>query len=189
MEITKQELPQIFREEAFSSIKDIISYWKVQMNLDYSCHIFVLNNVNSLIINNMWDVVSARIATEFQSQLDSEIEMYNIYLIFLTTEHISKEIKYKIEQDKYSCRKLVEDRITTVEFSEVFISSLIKRKIFSIDTLEIHLDEVPLVSHKSIESLIKNCDPLIFEALNGYQSHNQISSFYKKFKISTSDEK
>src|SRR6478736_3214367 len=75
----------------------------------YEINIFTITLNNSDELKNIWEIVTNDIAIHFQSELEKNIERWNIYVVFLTNEPIEKELKYQIEQDKYSSRKIICD--------------------------------------------------------------------------------
>ncbi|HAF30875.1 MAG TPA: hypothetical protein DCG75_17695 [Bacteroidales bacterium] len=181
----KRDLPQNL---LLNSMKDYterqLEYWiyEVDAKAPYTCHLFTLVCNDNEILNDIWEDLTENIAINFQINLEKEIERWNIYLIFLLENEVPKEIKYKVEQDKYCCRKLVEDNLKKTNFSDDVISGLIKEKIFSI-----HMEtnkasaNVPTVD-KKIEAIIKEADGNILTALKGFRSNQQIAPFYSKFK-------
>lgn len=57
----------------------------------------------------MWKKINNIIATYFQSNLNKNVEKWNIYLFFFVVDKVSRDVKYKIEQDKYCSRKIIID--------------------------------------------------------------------------------
>lgn len=181
MAITKNQVPQIFNEDIFESINKDLTYWIKKIS-GYSCHLFVIQLTNVNTLKNVWEILSARIALGFQTGLPNDIEMFNIYLIFLSKERVSREIKYKIEQNKYCCRKLVEDELGEVIFTDNYIKMLIDEKIFSIEAIKISTEESNFLTNKNIESIINEKDKNILKVLKGYKASNvKFDQYYKKF--------
>ena len=161
-----------------------LEYWtyEVDAKAPYSCHLFTMVCNDNAILNDYWEDLTENIAVNFQINLEREIDRWNIYLIFLLENEVPKEIKYKIEQDKYCCRKLVEDNLKTNEFNEALIKQLIQDKIFAVR--HIHNESVvnsPSIE-KNVETIIKLTDDKILPALEGFKSNKQIGPFYLKFK-------
>ena len=131
MEKIKQEpLPDIWNEDDFESIRTNIRYWTNPME-GYNCHIFTCQLTTEQLFE-FWNTITAFIATRFQAELKLEVERWNIYLIFLTKAQLTAEIKYRIEQDKYCCRKLVEDGLQQYPLSDQEIILLMEKNLFSI---------------------------------------------------------
>lgn len=101
-------------------------------------------------LEEVWQSLNDEIAINFQSSLEKEIEAWNIYLIFLIKEIVPKELKYKIEQDKFSCRKLVFDNFTSNQWKEFskddIIPKFISDRLFDINLLKYSVQEVSTLS-------------------------------------------
>ncbi len=181
----RKELPKNLVLNAKKQYADRqLEYWTYEVDTQarYSCHLFTIVCNGNAALNDYWEDLTENIAINFQINLEREIERWNIYLIFLLENEVPKEIKYKVEQDKYCCRKLVEDCLKKNEFSEVYIQQLIQDKIFSVR--QINNDKMidPTSISKSIETIIRATDDKILSALEGFKSNKQIGPFYSKFK-------
>lgn len=100
--------------------------WKYSK--EYEIYIFtkVFENEEELI--NNWETINETIAIEFQSTLEKDVSIWNLYLILFVREDVKVERKLEIEQDKYSTRKIIKDNFkldTEKEF--------IEEKLFDID--------------------------------------------------------
>ncbi len=88
---------------------------------------------------NDWFSISNFVAAEYISKLESSFEKWNAYLVYVCTENISKEIQYKIENNKFSTRKVVVNQQNRI-LNSGEIKNLINRIILSsnirIDALE-----------------------------------------------------
>lgn len=67
---------------------------------------FIKFNSEDELVNS-WEKFTEFIAGNFQVNLISEFETWNIYLFFLVDKPIDKSLKYKIENDTFSSRKIV----------------------------------------------------------------------------------
>lgn len=75
-------------------------------SFDYiNCFVCYISDENKL--HNDWDKVVGLIAGEFQAKLDSDLEVWNIYLIFCTKSEVNTTLIYEIENNKFAMRKLV----------------------------------------------------------------------------------
>ncbi len=181
----KMELPQNLLQNSKNNYSEKqLEYWIFELDakVPYSCHLFTIVCNDNATLSDCWEDLTENIAINFQINLEREIERWNIYLIFLLENEVPKEIKYKVEQDKYCCRKLVEDNLKTKEFSDVYIQQLIQDKIFSVRQINNDkLIESTSVS-KSVETIIREADDKILQALDGFKSNKQIGAFYSKLK-------
>lgn len=69
---------------------------------------FIFSSDEAALLED-WENIRNTIGVYFQSKLDSEFEIWNIYLFFITELPISSELKHKIEHDTVSSRKIVID--------------------------------------------------------------------------------
>lgn len=72
-------------------------------------HIFFVSLPSTNELDLFWREISNFISMHFQRKLESEFERYNIYVIYIVDGDVSKELRNKIENDKFSSRKIVED--------------------------------------------------------------------------------
>jgi hypothetical protein len=118
----------------------------------YNIYIFQVIIESESELEKYYDTIAAAIATEFQINLEKTIEKWNIYLVFECKKKISEELKGKIEQDKYSTRKMVWDSLNEKELGDkdyikdrllyLYIDIVSKRPV----------DEIPLIEKiKSID--------------------------------------
>lgn len=72
-------------------------------------HAFIINNLSKDTLEYQWTNIVNFLAKEFQSKMTTSFERWNLYLIFISNEPVLKHLKYKIENDTFSCRKIVAD--------------------------------------------------------------------------------
>ena len=82
---------------------------------------------------------------KYQPKLESVYEKWNLYIIYVTNDKTSKELKNKIENDKFSSRKIVEDNFSQ-KFNEQEANKLIIIHITNSDLKEI-VDKTSEVVH------------------------------------------
>lgn len=71
-------------------------------------HCFVIKLKNSIDLKDNWKKITNLIALQFQSQLTTQFEKWNVYLFFMITDNqIQNDLKYLIENDTFSSRKIV----------------------------------------------------------------------------------
>lgn len=187
----KKELPHNLLLNAKQKYSDTqLEYWtyEVSAKVHYSCHLFTIVCNDNDALSDYWEDITENIAINFQIDIEKEIERWNIYVVFLLENEVPKEIKYKIEQDKYCCRKLVEDCLKTSDFPDAYITQLIEDKIFSVRQNNKNKIMETTSINESVEKIIQTTDDKILPALEGFKSNKQISGFYKKFKGIESDE-
>lgn len=65
-------------------------------------------------LNDKWESITSSIAVNYQSEFEDEeleFERWNIYLFFVVKGSVDSQLKYKIENDKFSSRKIIQDNI------------------------------------------------------------------------------
>ena len=99
---------------------------------------FLLANKKN--IENQWKMFSNTIAAKFQNSEymseNKDFEKWNFYIIYVSTEKLSKELKNRIENDRFSSRKIVEDNYTN-EFNSNEANKLIIKHITNTDSEDI----------------------------------------------------
>lgn len=123
-------------------------------NLDFEidhCKVYHYRNENEFRINvfflkaskeilsEKWQRFSNMVAANFQNSIhmsEREFDKWNFYIIYISKDVISREIKNKIENDKFSSRKIVEDSFSE-EFNEFEANRLIIKHITNSDLKEI----------------------------------------------------
>jgi hypothetical protein len=80
-------------------------------------HTFFLTFTSEKKLQEFWPTVSNFIAIYFQSKLEDDFGKWNTYLFYSIGKEISRDLKYKIENDTFSSRKIVID--TPISYQEV----------------------------------------------------------------------
>ncbi len=93
-------------KEKFSNCDFSFTLLKENVNISV---FFVFAKSTIFSEDDLWQKISKEIALKYQSKLENVYEKWNLYVIYLTTDLTSKELKNKIENDKFSSRKIVED--------------------------------------------------------------------------------
>lgn len=99
-----------FLDELFPAFNPLLS--KIEFIGTVSIFSFIFESENMLSQN--WYPIIGTIASYYQSKLEEEgkdFERWNIYVLFLVKEKVSTQLKYKIENDKFSSRKIVQDKM------------------------------------------------------------------------------
>ncbi len=118
---------------------------------------------------SQWSNIVNFIALNFQAGLDNEFQIWNIYLFFITKKGIDKHLKVNIENNTFSCRKI----IVTAPLSEAEIINRYLR--------------CSGITTKKSRNTVKNKsftpDPDVLETINqlqpGTRQRNKTSKSYK----------
>lgn len=104
----------------------------------FRVNIFFLE-ADSNTIDEIWKRFSNMVAANYQNHDymgDSKFEKWNFYIIYVSRDIVSKELKNRIENDKFSSRKIVED-IFDKELNNEEAIRLIVKHITNADLKEI----------------------------------------------------
>lgn len=143
-----------------------VECWKKEEQ-NYNLYVFSATLENELELERLWEGLTNAIAVFFQSELEREIEIWNIYMVFIVKEKVSRDIKYKIEQDKYSTRKIVLDNIKNTRYDEdKNYSDLIESRLFVFKLPEQNITDISVDDNKVLLDIIREgnqklCDVII----------------------------
>ena len=127
--MNKQESDELKHMQKLYDNPDINHWVK-----DYGvrCHIFTIQIVPETDLADIWEDFTNTIAGNFQTDFEDEYESWNVYVVFLAEFEIDRALKYKIENDKYSSRKIVMDEISPPIDNDKIVE-LISKRIFQLD--------------------------------------------------------
>ena len=100
-------LIESLKPKFIESIGDVqLEYYSLQIGQG-TVHSFFVSLVNSTELETKWRVISNFLALNFQNKLESDFEIWNMYLFYKLSEKIENDLKYQIENDIFSCRKII----------------------------------------------------------------------------------
>ena len=154
-----------FLERFFPEFKPQLS--KVQFIGTISVFSFFFESEADL--TDKWESITSSIAVNYQSEFEDEeleFERWNIYILFVVKGRVGSQLKYKIENDKFSSRKIIQDNFEEA-LNPDSISELIQKHIVHIDLNKSVIDNndisdaIPSYSsnstvYKLIESYLSN---------------------------------
>ncbi|MCU4552903.1 hypothetical protein KTI87_09625 [Acinetobacter nosocomialis] len=127
----------------------------IKEKLFISCIVCWSDSVDSTV--SFWKEIQSIISVNHQPE--SEYARWNIYLVFLNEEKLSIDDKYRIENDKFSARKIILDGLSKLptidEAGEMINSELLGYDMKLSNSLNKN-DEVSTLIDSSIFSLINN---------------------------------
>ncbi|MFV5685093.1 ABC-three component system middle component 1 [Flavobacterium sp. GB2R13] len=89
--------------------------------------------------NDNWEKISEEVALKYQSKISDTVDKWNIYIIYLCQDIATKELKNKIENNRFSNRKIVEDNFQT-ELTDEKAYGLIVKHITNTDLIKVIAD-------------------------------------------------
>lgn len=135
---------------------DSLSLFKDDKTYGYNVLIF---NSDLKELANKWNKVASSVSLIYQADIEVEFEKWNLYIVFVCSNIVPKELKAKIENDKYSSRKIVVGNINK-ELTEDVIDCIIRKHITHSDLIDIvdntvtKLEEIYVPNDSSIWSKI-----------------------------------
>ncbi|SFO75655.1 hypothetical protein SAMN05428949_6501 [Chitinophaga sp. YR627] len=122
-----------------------LAYQKISLGRG-SAHAFSVTLDNVSTLGEIWQNISNFIAMHFQTKISDNFGKYNFYLFYIVLGNISNELKYKIENNTFSSRKII------VTEKEV-LSSLVNSHILNNDLTISHDVAVVVDSFRKNEQL------------------------------------
>lgn len=173
------ELPASFSEENGIEAGRITCWAQDQGS--FQLYVFSALFQTADILRELWEPLNDDIALEFQSKLTIDVESWNIYIIFLVKEQISRELKYKIEQDKFSCRKLVFDNFNEKKWqlfvkNEKLIAEFITDRLF-----HINIEKQTPSDEENLDSILRKEHEMLLEVINSNSEKINYKPVFNKF--------
>jgi len=102
----------ILREKTIAILEDLFPKASVEFHrIEYGgwiTTVFVQFDSTELI-QLLWEDISNAIALYYQTKIETDFERWNLYLFYLSEQKMEKGLKYRIENDPISSRKIVID--------------------------------------------------------------------------------
>ena len=117
-----------------------------------SAHALLIKTINAESLKADWIKISNFIALNFQNKLENDFERWNIYLFFLVHNEVSNEVKYQIENDTFSSRKIV--IVGENNFEEIIKAHIIN-------------NNLTITSKRKFDNVEFKPNPIIWETIEG----------------------
>lgn len=107
--------------------------FEVECGGKISVFTFIMKTKKDLAEN--WEIIISSVAAHYQAELvntNQDFERWNIYLLFLIESKVDVDLKYKIENDKFSSRKIIQEEWKQ-GVEEDKIKTLISERILNTD--------------------------------------------------------
>jgi len=117
--------------------------------------IFITKPLTVEDLKGYWDKIRTQIAMTYQRSLDDDFERWNFYIFYVLKkgEHIDENLKFKIEHDTLSSRKIIisEGKIRGKKQPEDLIS---KYLCYSLNLENENGQEAAFVKNPNVEKLL-----------------------------------
>lgn len=142
-------------------------------------HVFCFKCENDSLLNEKWEDITSYLACNFQTGFETEFEKWNFYLLFFLENTCPVDLKYEIENDKFSSRKLVLDNYPSKSRD---YKTIIKNKIFDLDidlSKEKILTDTKNIENKSEVIKLINASGSVLSS-DGRSQEKELNSLYEE---------
>ncbi len=140
--------------------------------------IFVrFSSIDTLAKN--WKDFNGYVAAEYMTLIKNEYSKWNFYIFYLSAENVEKQVKYEIENNKFSSRKIVIENVKFITEKEInlFISEHITN-----DNIQIGVENKQSLKFKKNTSLSKILDKLSLNKKSDDDLQGALDSIEKIYK-------
>ena len=146
-------LPESFTEDIKREFPDVRCEYK-QIAAGGDIPIFFVNIKTEDALSKTWKEITQFIAVNFQTLLMDEFSLWNVYVFFIVPIDIKDDLKYLIENNTFSSRKIVitgqQDRDTIIK-EHVLNSDLNLQTV--IDSTEQPFEYDPII-HEFLDEIV-----------------------------------
>lgn len=159
-----------FREKYNSALFDFKN-----LNLfNSSVPVFLIKFDNEVDLTKNWEDIYKTIALDVQTTLTDEFSIWNIYLIFQSNKPINKQLKYSIENNTFSSRKIVIEN--DMDFDKILTEKLPNSHLI-IEKLD--RDTVEFIPNNLFWDELKNKNPKTKLTEDLKSAYSKIKSHYE----------
>lgn len=139
------------KEEIYDQIRKCFDIQNIVIgNLIFGDNIPVIfiqfKNLNDL--EKLWREFNSLITAEYLIKLKNDFSKWNSYIFYITDSSVQRPLKYEIENNKFSTRKIVIESINQ-DIDEILLKNILSEHIIN-DNLDYN------VKNQDIESFTKN---------------------------------
>jgi len=151
--LTSENIDNLRSEYNLNSLK-VIKY-------DENTIIIFIDIKTNKSLEKEWKNINNILSEDIDDFLETFFMRWNVYCIYIIEDDVTKELKYKVENNTFFARKIVEDNYT-LDLSEENIKNLISSHI-SFDDLDIRgttPTKEPYLSNSLVYKKLLNLDTL-----------------------------
>ena len=124
------------------------------------------------VLKKHWKDFNSHIATEFNTSLKDEYSRWNFYIFYFSDVKVPKSVKYEIENNKFSSRKIVIENCESISDAE--IENVISEHITN-DNIQINVENKQISTFKKNNSLAKILDKINLNKKNDDDLQNALN--------------
>lgn len=162
--MTSGELFKEIEYKAANELKELysIKYFSLcELNYSEKLYTVFVEFKDSASLELNWQRLNSAISVELKPFLTTEFSKWNLYLFLIVSERVSKEIKYVVENNKFSSRKIVLDNFRR-EFGTDDISTILTEHITNTDLM-------PESDSQSIQGSGYKSDTVVWKTVADFQ--------------------
>jgi hypothetical protein len=126
-----------------------------------------------------WKDFNSYVAAEYMTSIKDEYSKWNFYIFYLSMETLEKQLKYEIENNKFSSRKIVIENANSITEKEI---NLLISKHITNDNMQIGVENKQSSAFKKKASLAKILDKLSLNKKNDDDLEDALDSIEKIYK-------
>jgi hypothetical protein len=119
--------------------------------------IIFIRFISVVELNKNWKEFNSYIAAEYMTSIKDEYSKWNFYIFYLSKDLVEKPLKYEIENNKFSSRKIVIENCNAL--SEKEFNKIISEHITN-DNVQINIADKKVTKFKKDKSLSSIIDKL-----------------------------
>ncbi|PWK72888.1 hypothetical protein LX99_04218 [Mucilaginibacter oryzae] len=123
------DITQFFRDRYPN---EFVTFKLIEYKGNVSVFVFYFEEEKHL--GKTWNNVSGNVAGLYQAELTEDFDVWNIYMFYLCKSEVSLALKYKIENDRFSSRKIILDNYDE-EISDIGVNDIINEHITNVDII------------------------------------------------------
>lgn len=126
-----------------------------------------------------WKDFNSYVAAEYMTLIKDEYSKWNFYIFYLSNKTLEKQLKYEIENNKFSSRKIVIENANSITEKEI---NLLISKHITNDNMQIGVENKQSSTFKKKASLAKILDKLSLNKKNDDDLEDALDSIEKIYK-------
>lgn len=130
-------------------------------------------------LNKNWKDFNGQITTDFVIDFKEEYSRWNFYIFYLSNETVEKQLKYEIENNKFSSRKIVIESVNSITEKE--INFLISEHITN-DNIQIGVENKQSLKFNKNTSISNIIDKLSLNKKSDGDLQDALNSIEKIYK-------
>lgn len=149
-----------------ASFQDTISSIEIgEVNFGGKIYVFFIKFNSEERLKSEWREFNSFITAEFISTIEDDFSKWNTYVFYLSDTPISKSLKYEIENNKFSTRKIVIDNESS-DFNDDLFEKIISDHIVNdIEIVAEPTNDLSFIKNKMIERALAGDDTDILKKL------------------------